>query len=166
MIVCQVIPQSLSQVSQLARKKKKRICARMWLILILFHFCVLEEKLWMTKWRSDMLSGKPRGWKGEICPITPTLTPDQTASEGGVLDEMRGCGKWLMLQSVPLLPTSICLLLLRLLFCYHTQTHINTLSLSVCQPVSLCNLEQLHQTFISSLVLLTQSFQNQWGGLG
>lgn len=67
-------------------------------------------------------------------------------SIGGMLDEMRGFGKWgwLMSLSVPLLPTSIRLLLLHLLFRYHTQTHINTLSLSlsVCQPASLCNLEQ------------------------
>lgn len=125
--------------------------------IFIFFFCALEEKMWMTKWSSDWC------WvvcqedeKAKIGPITPTLTLNQTAS--GMLDVMRGCGKWgwLMLLSVPLFS-------LHLSECYQTQTHINMLSLHVCRPVPLSNLEEQCQPFISSLVLQMQSFQIQWG---
>lgn len=97
----------------------------------------------------------------------PNTRPGSDSIEegrGGVLDEMRGCGKWgwLMLLSVPLLPTSICLLLLRLLFRYHTQTHINTLSLRVSLSLSVI-LSGNTKPLSPALVLLTQSFQTQWG---
>lgn len=130
-----------------------------------FFFCALEEK--NCEWLNEALMC----WvvcqedeKAKNGPITPTLALNQTASR--MSDVMRGCGKWgwLMLLST-ILATSVCLLL-HLLFCYQTQTHINTVSLCVCQPVSLCNLEQQHQTFISSLMLLMQSFQTQWGRIG
>lgn len=147
--------------------EKTQICARkmipMWFrFLLLSVFWKGNKSEWLNE--ANMLSGK--SLEDEKAKHVPQPAPDQTAS--GMLDEMRGCGKWgwLILLSVPL-PTSIRLLLLHLLFCYHTQMHINTRSLCVCVSLSLSVILSSNTKHLSpALVLLTHSFQTQRGGIG
>lgn len=75
--------------------------------------------------------------KATICPITPTLALNQTVSGDVGWDErLWEMGMANVAICPAILPPSICLILLHLLFCYHTQTHINTLSLCVSACLS------------------------------
>lgn len=99
------------------------------LIGFFFHVSVLKD--------SVMLSGKLGGRRGKCVPQLEHLP--QIRQHQGMWDEMRGCGKWgwLMLFSVPLLSSLICLLPL-LLFCHCTQTHKKALSLSLLPVIFYC----------------------------
>lgn len=134
MIVCSVI----RQICVSDQWNKKDSVQGKWF----FFFSLVFRRKKKSKWLNEALICRvvcQEDEKATICPITPTLALNQTVSGDVGWDErLWEMGMANVAICPAILPPSICLLLLHLLFCYHTQTHINTLSL--CVSLSLCNL--------------------------
>lgn len=163
MTVCPVLPALLSPISKLTKKK---MCVKTMIsdvINFLFFFiCVFLEKK-KSEWNESLIC-----WvvspEDEKAKCVSALSLDQTASGDVGWDERlweMGRANAAIYPSPPyiyLSPSSALVILLS-----HTDTH--KYFLSPCVSLSHSNLEHSHWTFISSLVLLTQSFQTQWGGI-
>lgn len=138
-----------------------------------------KRKIWLAKWGSDVLSGKPGGWKGKnkkikICPITPALTPDQTApGEGGDAgwDERlwgMGTANVAICPSPPhIYPSPSPTLVIFFFVVAITRGHTKILPPSPRGGLSLCVIWSGNSRPLSPALCYWHSrFQTRWGGIG